>query len=148
MNKLKIFDSNRVTKKQLRALICAAAKQFGVNRTVFSNKAKRVRGTYNVLTGILYIDTKQSKKETLLTFFHELGHHFAVKKRKWNKYHYNLVKCMAIEDIFNTENKVDGVAKDLWNKHVNSNQWGKYKYMYPRSKKRKIMNQLISDNLV
>ena len=143
-NKSRIFDSSDLDEVSLRKLICKAAKMFGVSRVVFNNKAKYVRGTYNCSTGVLFLDTKQEKTEMLGTFFHELGHHFAVKNKRWKAYHFDLVPSMKVDRIFNIENKVDGYAKKLWNKHVNSKQWGKYKYCYPKSQKTAIMNTLFN----
>jgi len=125
-------------------LICNTAKKFGVNRVIFSNKAKKVKGTYNAFTKNLYLDLKLTKKEMLYAFFHELGHHFAVKKNKWKSYHYCTVAAMSIEKIFEIENGVDKIGQGLWNIHVETKQWGKYKYSYPKIQKTSIMNNFIS----
>ena len=140
----KIFSSIRLTKAELRSLICFTAKKFGVNRVIFSNKAKRVKGTYNAFTKNLYLDTRLTKKDMLHAFFHELGHHFAVKKNRWKSYHYCTVAAMSIEKIFEIENGVDKIGQKLWSKHVESKQWGKYKYSYPKSQKSFIIKNFIS----
>ena len=141
---MKTFTSNRLTKKQLRSLIYKTAKQFGVNKVLFSSNAKHVSGTYNVETGNIYLDTKQTKSEMLCTFFHELGHHDAVTKNKWSKYHHCQSKLMSVNTVFNIENKIDKIGETLWYKHVDSKQWGKYKYAYPKSQKSYIIKNFIN----
>lgn len=141
---MKIFFTSKLNKKQLRELICETAKKFGVKRTTFNKKAKNVRGTYNAFTGVLYLSLNQTKKDLLNAFFHELGHHFAVKNNRWKVYHFNLVPMMTIERMFKIENRIDQTAKKLWNKYVDLNQWGKYNFAYPKSKKKQIMNHIIN----
>jgi hypothetical protein len=141
---MKIFSSKRILKSQLRALLCKTAKQLGVNRVIFSNKAKRVKGTYNAFTKNLYLDTRLSKKDMLNTFFHELGHHFAVKRNKWTSYHFCTVSAMRVEKIFDIENGIDKIGEKLWRKHVEIKQWGKYKYHYPKSQKQYIINNFLT----
>jgi hypothetical protein len=142
--KTKIFNSNKITKSDLRTLICVTAKKFGVNRVIFSNKAKRVKGTYNAFTKNLYLDTRLTKKDMMHAFFHELGHHFAVKRNLWKSYHYCTVAAMSIERIFEIENGVDGIGQKLWHEYVNAKQWGRYKYSYPKSQKYFIIKNFIS----
>lgn len=141
---MKIFNSKRIDKKGLRSLIYQTAKQFGVNKVTFNNNGKHVRGTYDAKTNNIYLDTKQTKSEMLCTFFHELGHHDAVKKNKWSKYHHCLIQLMSVNTIFDIENRIDKIGETLWNKHVNSKQWGKYKYAYPKSQKSYIIKNFIS----
>lgn len=141
---VKVFNSSKLTKAELRMCVCNIAKKVGVKKVVFSDKGIYVKGTYNPKTRILFIDTKQTKCEMLYTFFHELGHHFAVLKNKWKKYHFCLVKKMDVERIFYIENKIDQIGKTLWYKYVNTKQWGKYKYSYPKNQKNYIIKHFIS----
>lgn len=142
MNK-KIFDQI-LTYKKLRKLIVDTAKQFGVSRVCFNNRGVHVRGTYNCISKVLYLDLKQDKKELLNTFFHELGHHQAVKNKKWLKYHEESLSAMTADKIFYVENKIDGIAKKLWNKYVDIKTWGRYKYFYPKIQKNIIMKTLFA----
>lgn len=141
---MKIFNNNKLTKIQLRKLICKFAKDLGVNRVVFGNKGVTVKGTYNPKTKNLFIDTKQTKVELLHTLFHELGHHVAVLKNKWKNYHHCLVDYMTVERIFTIENKIDQIGKTLWHKYVDTKQWGRYNYSYPKSQKKNIIKNFIS----
>jgi len=141
---MKVFFTSKLNKKQLRELICETAANVGVNKVVFNDKAKYVRGTYNAFTGILFLSLKQTKKDLLNAFFHELGHHFAVKHNRWKVYHFNLVPSMTVERMFRIENRVDRIAKKLWNKYVDLNQWGKYNFAYPKARKTQIMNHIIN----
>ena len=142
---MKLFTTNAITKKELRKLICSVALSFGVKRVTFNNKSKYVAGTYNATSKIIYIDIKTHKKNMLHTFFHELAHHMAVKKKKWLKYHLNPA-CPTITSLkkFNIENGVDKIAEGMWNKHVDSKVWGKYKYGYPKSHQKQLVNWLNS----
>lgn len=140
----RIFVNNKITKAQLRKVICLFARQQGVNKVIFNDKGTRVKGTYNPFTKNLYIDTKQTKKELLHTLFHELGHHTAVQKNKWKNYHHCLVECMSVEKIFQIENSVDRIGQKLWNKYVDVKFWGKYKYSYPKKQKNNIIKNFIS----
>ena len=75
----KVFYSTKQSKQQLQKQMVLVAKQAGVKKIAFNTQAKKVRGTYNAFTGVLFICLKQTKKDVLNAFFHELGHHWAVK---------------------------------------------------------------------
>lgn len=137
----KIFNRN-LTHKQLRKLIIDVAKDFGVSRVCFNNRGIYVRGTYDCATKALYLDLKQDKKQLLNVFFHELGHHESVENNKWVNYHHTCLSKMSVNKIFYVENKIDGIAKKLWNKYVNANVWGKYKYIYSKAQKKNIVKIL------
>ena len=138
---MKIFLDNKITKRDLRRQICDMAKESGVKKVSFNNKAKYVMGTFNALNNVIYIDVKQSRKDMLLTFFHELGHFTAVKKKKWLVYHFDpSTSLLSVDKKFDIENKIDKIAKQLWNKYVDTKAWGKYKYGYPIVEKRESVN--------
>jgi hypothetical protein len=140
----KIFDRYSISHKDLRALIVDFAKSLGVKRVTFSNKARYVRGTYNAFTGSLFLDLTQTNIELLHTFFHELGHHMAVKQNRMMGYHYCTVPSMTFDQIFKAENKVDRIGEKLWYKYVDVAQWGKYKYSYPKSQKTNIIKNFLN----
>lgn len=144
---MKVFNTKKITRRQLRQKICAFAKANKINKVIFSNRAKKVSGTYNASTKNIYISLNQNKKEMLLTFFHELGHHQATIQNKWKKYHYGLYKYMYIDTVFDIENKIDRIGKKLWNKYVYLKQWGKYNYFYPKKHKNLYMKtKMHNDN--
>ena len=143
---MKIFNNSQLTIEQLRQLICKAAKKFGVNRVIFNSRGKYILGSYNAFNKNLYLDTKQTKPEMLNVFFHELGHHFAVKRNRWNKYHFNLVPTINVDQMFDIENKIDKSASSLWYKYVDTKKWGKYKYIYLKTKRKIITNSLLRTN--
>ena len=141
---MKFFKNNKNTKKQLRLLLCNFARRAGVARVVFNSNAKRVNGTYNSGTNILYISNKQTKKQMLITLFHELGHHWAVQKNKWKKYHFGSNKTISYSEAFDIENKIDQIGEKLWNNYVDIKQWGRYKYSYLKKEKSFIIKNFIS----
>ena len=141
---MKLFNTSRITKTQLRKLICKTAKEFGVKTVAFNRNAKYVRGTYNAFTKTLYLSLNQTKKDFLGAFFHELGHHFAVEANCFKAYHFNLIPAIDVEQMFEIENSIDKIAKTLWNKHVNVTSWGKYNFAYPKINKKNIMNHIIT----
>jgi len=51
---------------------------------------------------------------------------------------------MTVERMFKIENRIDQIAKKLWNKYVDLNQWGKYNFAYPKIRKTQIMNHIIN----
>lgn len=139
------FDTNRLTKKELRNKICLFAKTVGVKKVIFNNKAKRLYGSYNASNSNIFLSLNQTKKQMLNTLFHELGHHESVKQGKWIKYHFNLYKRRAPKIWFRIENKVEIIGKSLWNKHVNKGKWGNYKYFYLKKNKTQ-MTKLLTQN--
>lgn len=132
---MKFFDDHLLTKTKLRLAICNFARNLGVSKVIFNNKGRKVNGTYNGQTRVLYLNTKQTKISLLRTFFHELGHHTAVQNNQWPEYHLNLVDMMEIEEMFNIENNIDKIGEKLWYKHVDIKRWGRYKYSYPKASK-------------
>jgi hypothetical protein len=141
---MKLFKTDCVDKKEFRKFICKVAKDFGVNKVIFSDRGRYVSGTYNAFNKNMFLDLKMNKKQTLTTFFHELGHHIAVKKNLFKKYHFNLCPSINVEQAFVIENKIDKIAQGLWNKYVVIKTWGRYNYAYPKSQKTKIMNHFLS----
>jgi hypothetical protein len=139
---MKFFTNKKCTKKNLIKLICQFAKERGVKRVVFNSTGKRISGSYNPKTKIIYLNLKTTKHEFLCAFFHELGHHKAVQKKLWNKYHFNLVESMDAEKVFEIENNIDKIGKQLWNQHVYLKTWGKYKYFYPKKDQKYFFNNL------
>jgi hypothetical protein len=142
--KQKYFNNNALTPSELRALICKFAKMLKVKRVVFNNKGVAVKGTYNAITRNMYIDLKQTNVEMLHTFFHELGHHTAVRKNKWRKYHYSPLSSTDSNIAFDIENQIDQIGKQLWNQYVEIKQWGKYKYSYLKSQRASLIKNFIS----
>jgi len=140
---MKLFDNKSLSKRELRKIICVFAKTQGVIRVTYNNKNKQVSGTYNAENKTIFIGTKLTKYELLSTFFHELAHHTAVKKKKWLKYHFDPA-CPSISSIrkFYIENNIDKMAKTLWNKYVDLRVWGKYKYGYPKTEKKMLTRWL------
>lgn len=136
------FDTNRLTKKQLRAQICGFAKQVGVKKVIFNNRAKTVYGTFSSKTKIIFLSLNQNKKQMLNALFHELGHFYAVQKKKWIKYHFSLYKKPNYEKCFLIENQIDKIGKNLWNKNVDKKKWGNYKYFYLKTRKKQMIKSL------
>jgi Zn-dependent peptidase ImmA (M78 family) len=134
------FDTNRLTKKELRLHICSFAKQVGVKKVIFNDKAKYVSGTFNPTNNIIFISLNQTKKQMLHTLFHELAHYYAVLNKKWTKYHFKLYKRPNPELYFLIENKIDKLAKSIWNENVDKKRWGNYKYFYLKSRKKELTN--------
>lgn len=130
----KIFDNNALTKKQLRKELIEFAAEQRVKKVVFNSKSKRLLGSYIASKKIIFLNNLQTKKSMLLTFFHELAHHHAVIHKKWRNFHYDKKKFTA-KQTFNIENKIDKIAKKLWNNYVDVKAWGKYKFVYPVSSK-------------
>ena len=141
----KIFNTRQITKSNLRSLLFRFARHSGVNVVIFNNRGKRVLGTYNALTRNMYINTSQTKRQMMCTFFHELGHHEAVRLKKWKRYHFNSSYCMDYNTVFEIENGIDKIGEKLWNKYVETKQWGRYKYAYPKSKKKLFVKTFTSN---
>jgi hypothetical protein len=138
---MKVFTDNTILKKDLRKQICLMSKTLNVQKVVFNNKSKDLAGTYNAKKHTIFIDSKQNKKDMLLTYFHELGHHIAVSKGKWLLYHYSPgTPLITSRAKFKIENNIDKIARQLWNKYVDTKVWGKYKYGYPQTSMKKTIN--------
>lgn len=129
------FNNPGLTKKQLRKQIIKFAKLQNVNRVVFNNKSRFLLGSYCAIKNNIFLNNLQTKKSMVLTFFHELGHHYAVEHKLWENYHYDK-KDFTAKQMFDIENKIDKIAKQLWNQFVDIKIWGKYKYVYPVTSKR------------
>ena len=138
---MKLFLKNRITKKSLRKQIIDFAKSKKVKGVYFNNKAKHIKGSYSPDDQTIFLSNKETKASMLRTFFHELSHHMAIKQKKWLTYHFDK-KELSSKKMFDAENGVDKIAKNLWNKYVDSRQWGKYKYSYPKMQKRALIKWL------
>ena len=140
---MKHFDTNKLTKAELRLCIKVFAKSMSVRRVAYNNKAKHLLGSYNPLNQTIFIDVKQCKQDMLLTFFHELAHHIAVSKSRWLLYHYDSsTPLISASKKFVIENKIDKLACKLWRKNVDIRCWGKYKYGYKAANKKKMIARL------
>lgn len=141
---MKIFNNKNLTKKELRLLFCILAKEQGVSKVIFSKFGKDVGGSYSAHKKTIFIDTKETKVDSLRIMFHELAHHVATKRNLWKEYHFDLVNNLSWEEIFDIENGIDRLGEKLWNKYVDISQWGRYKYGYPKSRKKIIIETFIS----
>ena len=135
---MKIFNK-AATHKQLRQTIIKTSKRLGVNKVCFNKTGKKLRGSYDCINRHLYINLKQTKKDILITFFHELGHHMSIKRNRWIKYHHERLSAITPHKIFFMENKIDKIANKLWRKYVCFKTWGQYKFVYPKSQKRMLV---------
>ena len=135
---MKVFNKV-LTHKQLRQAIIKISKRLGVNKISFNKTGKKLRGSYECVNRNIYINLKQTKKDILMTFFHELGHHMSIKRNRWVKYHHERLSAISPAKIFFMENKIDKVADELWRKYVCYKIWGRYKYAYPKSQKQSII---------
>lgn len=140
----KFFCNANVSTKELRALCTSFAKLQGIKRTVFNNRGKFVKGTYNCFNKVMYINTDQDNVDLMHAVFHELGHHEAIKHEKWLDYHFNSTLKLTNEEVFDIENGIDKIAEKLWSKHVDCKVWGRYKYAYPKSQRTQIINEFIN----
>lgn len=132
---MKVFLTKNSTKKELRSLMKILAKNCEVKKLHFNNQATKVRGLYDYNKSSIFIDNKQTKKNMLLAFFHELAHHKATKTASTqSRYHKGTVEVKP-KHAFLLENKTDKLASTLWKQHVDINVWGKYKYVYPKTQK-------------
>ena len=135
----KFFSTKTLSKVQLRALICAFASMFRVRKVSFNNKAKELAGSYNFAKDVIFLSSTQCKRDMLLTFFHELSHHVKAQKGRFRRYHQNAATPLISPSTkFNIENGIDKLAQKLWHKHVDTKQWGKYRYGYPRSNRKNL----------
>jgi hypothetical protein len=133
-----MFDTNCLTRKQLRSQICTFAKAVGVKKVIFNSSAKHVCGSYNARTNTIFLSLKQTRKQMLNTLFHELAHYDSVKRKKWIKYHFNLYKTANYEQWFFIENKIDQLGKKLWECYIDKSEWGNYKFFYLKKNKTKM----------
>jgi hypothetical protein len=143
MKSLKIFNTKKETKKELRQKICNLAYSLGVNSIRFSKKAKYIDGSYNWDEANIFVNGKMSKYYMLVTFFHELAHHVASSQNKWKKYHMNAsTPLISPSKKFDIENKIDKIAQKLWYKYVSTKEWGRYRYGYKKSEKKELIEWL------
>lgn len=133
-NKTTVFNIVNLTKRQLRNQITKFARIQCVNRVVFNSKSRRLLGSYCATNHNIFLNNLQTKRSLILTFFHELGHHYAVKNKLWEPYHYDQ-QVFTAKEMFDVENKIDKIAKQLWNQFVDTKKWGRYKYVYPVTSK-------------
>jgi hypothetical protein len=139
----KLFNNDKITKKELRKLICVLAFSRGVNKIRFSKRAKYISGSYNYDNANIFVDGKQPRKNMLMTFFHELAHHEASSKKKWLLYHQDASTPRVSPNMkFKIENKIDKLAQKLWFRYVDVKVWGRYKFGYLKSQKKYIIEWL------
>jgi hypothetical protein len=136
---MKHFNKQQ-TRFQLKNSIKTLAKTTGVKRVTYNNRAIYVDGTYNHKTKVIFISSRLTKKNILQTFFHEFAHHIACGRGQWKKYHTQEVTNS--EYAFLIENRIDRLARKLWNRYVDSFIWGKYHFTYVKKDKRMYMKFL------
>ncbi len=124
---MKVFNK-KTTLNGLKNDIKCFAKSKGVYRVICNKRATYILGSYSTKTKVIYLSSKQTKKQMLVTFFHELAHFTACKKGWWKKYHTQIVKDSV--NAFFVENSIDRLAKQLWSTHVDTKIWGKYVFAY------------------
>lgn len=136
---MKIF-TKKMSVLELKCTMRVLAKKTGVRKVTYNNRGVYVDGSYHAETQIIYICSKLTKKNILQTFFHELAHHIACKRKWWVKYHTTEVTDSEI--AFKVENSIDRMARKLWYRYVNSTIWGKYNFVYKKSSKKESIRLL------
>ena len=68
---MKVFNK-KTTLDTLKNDIKCFAKSKGVYRVVCNKRASYILGSYSTKTKVIYLSSKQTKKQMLITFFHEL----------------------------------------------------------------------------
>lgn len=140
---MKLFLNKDDTKQELRKLMKILAINLSVKNICFNNQAKKLSGYYHYDKNLIFINNKQSKKNMLQTFFHELAHHCSTTQQEEHaKYHKGISKKIEPTKAFCIENKTDKLASALWKKHVDTTSWGKYNFAYPKSQKKQLTKWL------
>jgi hypothetical protein len=136
---MKLFDKP-LTVIELRKNLKKLAQSVGVKRITYNKKAIYLVGSYSYVRKTMFLSLRQTKQETLITFFHELAHHVACTRGWWKSYHLNDVTNS--KKAFIIENHIDKLGQKLWNRYVDQKVWGKYKFAYAVSKRREQIKAL------
>ena len=127
------------TRKQLKQLVRDVCKIERVKKIIFRKEIDRLEKIDGIYVGvtqtITVCDYKKSMRYILLTAFHELGHHVAVRNNLWKRYHCGHDVTFTAEYAFLIENAIDRIARLLWKKYVDTKVWGRYKFTYTKAAK-------------
>lgn len=79
---------------------------------------------------LISLNNRNSKREMLHTFFHELGHLYCIRHGIWKQFHKS--KSISTKQIFRVENWVEQWAKKEWEREKMSKEFGRYKFFYSK----------------
>jgi hypothetical protein len=83
------------------------------------------------------INKNSSKKQMVMTVFHELGHVHCIRNRIWSDFH-NKSKY-SYKKAFLAENWIEWWAKNNWDKSGMRKYFGQYKFFYSKKDKKQIL---------
>jgi hypothetical protein len=130
-----------VQKKDLIPSLRAIAKEYKSRLIVSKRVPKSIDGYFLHSTSALVVKSSLTKKDTLITFFHELAHGVAYKHGFWRKYHEG--RWGTVDNAYNIEKAIDKAALVLWNRHIEEIPggralWKNYEKTYTENDRKRI----------
>jgi hypothetical protein len=91
----------------------------------------------------VHINTEANAKDIAITVFHELAHVHCIRNGMWKEFHDG--SFFSAKKIFFIENKVEWIAKKMWDDHNMRKYFGQFQFYYSKRNKKEAM-QWIKDN--
>lgn len=85
-----------------------------------------------------------SIKDIAITSFHELAHAYCIRNGIYKNFHTGEYRYTP-EQTFRYENKVEHIAKQLWDKAGMRKQLGQFGFYYKKRNKKQVLDWIKSD---
>lgn len=106
-------------------------------KVVFREHKDDCFGECDLGSEIIYINKKNSKKNIAVTVYHELAHVYCIRNQMWSGFHSG--DKMGSKKIFFVENKVEWIAKEMWDIQGMRKYFGQFEFYYSKKNKKKVL---------
>lgn len=107
-------------------------------KVIFQNFSDDYFGKCDLDGKTIYINKKCSKKDMAVTAYHELAHVYCIINQMWPKFHSN--DKISVKKIFFVENKIEWIAKRLWDQDGMRKYFGQFEFYYSKKNKKEALN--------
>ena len=106
-------------------------------KVIFRNFTDDYFGKCDLDGKTIYVNKKSSKKDMAITVYHELAHVYCIRNQMWPEFHSN--NKISNKRVFFVENKVEWIAKRMWDQDGMRKYFGQFQFYYSKKNKKEAL---------
>lgn len=85
----------------------------------------------------IHININANRKDIAVTVYHELAHAYCIRNKMWVEFHSN--QDLSTKKIFFIENKIEWIAKKMWDQDGMRKYFGQFEFYYSKKNKKEAL---------
>jgi hypothetical protein len=106
-------------------------------KVIFRNFLDDYFGKCDLDGKTVYINKKSSKRDMAITVYHELAHVYCIRNQMWSQFHSD--GKISAKKIFFVENKIEWIAKRMWDLDGMRKHFGQFEFYYSKKNKKEAL---------